>query len=64
MAITPGAARALGSPLPKLTAVNGLDELGSISLITFANQPYVATAFGSQVCQISIALKWDLEEFS
>ena len=64
VAVTPGAAKARGNPLPKLTAVSGLSPDGSISRVTRANHPSVAIFVGLQVCQISIARKCERLEFS
>ena len=62
--VTPEAASALGRPRPMLTAVSGFSEFGSNSRVTCASQPSVAISFGSQVCQMSIARKWERSEFS
>ena len=61
---TPGATSARGRPLPMLTAVSTFSLSGSISLIVRPSHPSVPTLTGSQVCHMSMALKWDLLEFS
>ena len=62
VAVTPGAAMALGRPLPKLTPVSTFSLFGSRSLITRASHPSVPILSGSQVCQMSVLRKWDLLE--
>ena len=61
---TPRNANARGKPWPKLTVFNTFSPAGSRSRVTLATQPSVPTMSGSQVCQMSMARKWDRGEFS
>src|SRR6266480_3898564 len=56
---TPGTDRDRGRLGPKLTVVTTFSFLGSNSRATRPSQPSVPTLTGSQVCQMSIARKWD-----
>ena len=56
---TPGTANDRGRLGPKLTVVTTFSLFGSNSRATRPSHPSVPTLTGSQVCQMSMARKWD-----
>ena len=61
---TPDTTSARGRPRPMLTAVSTFSLFGSMSRMARPSHPSVPTLLGSQVCQMSIALKWERLELA